>query len=105
MIAAVNSDHWERRDLIVDQLKASCDHSFILEIYLNSAITAWVFEPLQCYRAFVDYDYDSGMYSLSDKYTHHIKSDTSMSKREWLLLIWNELNLEIPEIFTDYESK
>ena len=95
---------YDKRDQIIGDLKECTVNEFILVMVFDTVLSAWIFEPYNCKQVFIGFDPVNDKYYFGDKeIVHHFESTVEMSKREWLLLIWNELNLEIPEILTDKE--
>lgn len=101
MIVAHNC--YTNRDQIIGDLKECTVNEFILVMVVDTVLSAWIFEPYNCKQVFIGFDPVNDKYYFGDKEIVHLESTVVMSKREWLLLIWEELNLEIPEILTDKE--
>ncbi len=100
-----SNGNYDKRDKIIGDLKECTVNEFILVMHLNDVIRAWVFEPYNCKQVFIGFDYVNDKYCFTDKVLCNFESTVEMSKKEWLLLIWSELNLDVPDILTSNTNR
>jgi len=96
---------YDNRDQIVSDLKECTVNEFILLMAFNDVIRAWVFESYNCKQVFIGFDDVNNKYYFDDRVVHHFSSSVKMNKKEWLLLIWSELNLDVPDILTSNTNR
>ena len=101
-----SNGNYDKRDKIIGDLKECTVNEFILVMVVDTVLSAWIFEPYNCKQVFIGFDPVNDKYYFGDKeIVHHFESTVEMSKKEWLLLIWSELNLDVPDILTSNTNR